>query len=156
ESRRAGLRALQAFLRFAVVECAIDVPAVNWHAAARAIGQSPIITPLLSPVVVRSVVTELSLLGPESLAHAAAVVLAAFGGLRRSEICELAFDDVRQSGWLVQIRRTKTPAGRRLVPLGRLLPPWAREVLEAAAAAWAGRTGGASSWLLTAAGGPWD
>jgi integrase len=156
ESRRAGLRALRAFLDFARAEHGRDIPVVRWRLAARVIGQSPVIVALLSPPAVRLVATELRRTGPEGLALAAAVVLAAFGGLRRSEVCQLTVDDVRQRGWLVQIRRTKTSAGRRVVPLGLLLPPWARDVIEAAAAARTERPAHASTWLLTAAGRPWD
>ena len=157
ESQRATRTTLRGLLTF-MVSRGVSVAPVRWGSAALAIKREPRVRPLLSPGDVRRTVQVLlNANRDEGLALSAAVILAAFGGLRRSEICRLSLPDVAgDRSWTLRVRRTKTPAGRRILPLGLLVPPWARHIVEEYMRVRADYPNNPSAWLLTADGQPWD
>jgi len=132
ESRRSVLRALRAFFVFAGQHGYPLDRKVKWQRIARRIGGATRAETLLTPAEIRAAAAALRGVGPDGLALAVAVVLAGCGGLRRAEICHLTQGDVqRVSDWTVRVRRSKTRAGVRQVPLGTLAPSWALDILEA-------------------------
>jgi integrase len=130
---------------------------VNWHDPSLRIVWAGRVATLLTPADLHAVVLTLLAQPPDGLALAVAVILGGFGGLRRHEVCALELWDVlpdrRMTLW---IRRSKTRMGRRVVPLGLLTPPWAREVLDAYAAQREGRAPADSAWLVSPAGHGWE
>ena len=109
--------------------------------------------PLLSPAEIRAAATALGRVEPDGVALAVAVVLAGCGGLRRAELCCLTLDDVQPlSNWTIRIRRSKTKAGARQVPLGTLAPSWALGILETYHAFRATVATTSETWLVTQGG----
>jgi integrase len=156
ESRRSMRTALRQFLEFAAGR-GYAVPRVAWRRPELAIEPGDRIVSLLSPWEIREAVSRLRDQGRDGLALAVAVVLAGFGGLRRIEVCRLNWADVpRDRRWTVRVRQTKTAAGRRFVPLGRLAPAWALEVLEAYVTGVGAAAAPDSAFLLTAQRTPWN
>jgi integrase len=156
ESRRSMRTALRQFLAFAATR-GYAVPNVTWGHPELAIRHGDHVVSLLSPREIRNVVNRLRDQSSHGLALAVAVALGGLGGLRRSEVCRLTVADVpRDRRWTVRVRRSKTAAGRRFVPLGRLAPVWALELLEAYVIAQGGSASPDSPFLVTTEGTPWD
>jgi integrase len=157
ESRRSALRALHLFFVFAAADGYPHNRMVTWHRIARTIGGAARAEPLLSPAEIRAAATTLGRIEPEGIALAVTVVLAGCGGLRRAELCCLTLDDVQPvSNWTIRIRRSKTKAGARQVPLGTLAPSWALDILETYHAFRATLATTSKTWLVTGSGAALD
>jgi integrase len=157
ESRRSALRVFRAFLGFASSRGYPVGQHVKWRRLARNIEGTTGAAPLLTPAEIRAAAVTLRGRGPDGLGLAVAVVLGGCGGLRRAEICDLSLDDVQaKSPWVIHVRRTKTRAGVRRVPLGAVSPAWALEILEAYEAHRATLRTKSHNWLLRRTGTAWD
>ena len=96
-------------------------------------------------------------LGADGEALVIAVILGGLAGLRRGEVCLLETRDVMgDARWTIRIRYSKTPAGRRWIPLGDLAPAWALEMLDRYAARRVAQRASATAWLLRGGRRPWD
>jgi integrase len=157
ESQRSALRVLRAFLAFAEAQGYPIARQVKWGRLARHVDGDTRAATLLRPSELRATADALRALAPDGLALAASVVLGGCAGLRRTEACNLAVGDIqRESDWVVRVRRSKTQAGARFVPLGVLAPRWAMDILRAYDAHRATRPTAGGTWLLTAAGTAWS
>ena len=87
-------------------------------------GRRTIITPYQFDHVMQVIDNDPLLNESERLHQKVVVILGFYGGLRASEVLNLTAADLVCSGQecYALVRRTKTPAGRRSVPLHRILP----------------------------------
>jgi integrase len=156
ETMLATRTTLRQFIRFAAGR-GWPVAEIDWRLASLDIGTSGGLTSILTPVEIRAAAMALQDLGAGGEALAIAVILGGLAGLRRGEVCLLKTADVmRDAGWTIRIRHSKTRAGRRWIPLGHLAPAWALEMLDRYATGRAAHPAGVGVWLLRGDGAPWE
>ena len=102
-----------------------DIPDLEGHSnlAARH-GRHTIITPFQFDHVLACIDQCSTLSIDERLSYKSVLILGFYGGLRSAEVLNLSGADIINDGteFYVNVLRTKTPAGRRSVPLHRILP----------------------------------
>lgn len=94
---------------------------------------------------------------PDALALSTAVVVAAYGGLRRYELCVIPLNNVpADPRWTFSIQESKSVTGRRHVPLALSAPSVALTIVKEYHQQRLTLGRHDEPWLLTPEGKPWD